>query len=141
GRGASERKGWGAVEGVGRATVGNAPERGLVAVDAAPRGRNSDGAAAVGALGQRYQPVGDGAPAAARRTAGILGGVEGIARRAEEVIVAGAAHTHDRAVRLADEDRAGLLDVLRESAVLLGDGILAGAHAAEGDLPARLVVE
>ena len=46
--------------------------------------------------------------------------VERVARRAEEVVVAGAAKAHDRAVGLADEDGAGLLDPLGERAVELG---------------------
>jgi hypothetical protein len=139
--GPSKRKGAGRAEGVGAADAGHTAEGRLVAVDAVPGGRDADGAAAIGALGQRHQPVGDGAAAAAGRAARVLGRVERIARGAEEIVVADAAHAHGRAVGLADQDGAGLLDMLGEGAIGIRDEILAGAHAAEAGLPARLEIE
>ena len=134
-----ERKGAG--EGIRPRDVGHPPERCLVAIDAGPRGRNADRAAAVGAFGQRQQPVGDRARAAARRAAGVLGDVEGIARRTEQVVVADPAEAHHRAVGLPHEDAAGLFDMLGEAAMEAGHEVLQRAHAAEGRDPARLEVE
>ena len=91
------------------------------------------------ASGSRPSPTAAGA--AARGAAGVLGGIEGIARRPEQVVVAGATKAHHRAVGLAQEDGAGLLDPLGEGAVEIRHEVLERAHAAEGARPARLEVE
>ncbi len=127
--------------GVGPHDHRHSAERRLVAVDTRPRGRDADRAAAVGALGERHQPVRHGRRAAARRAAGVVRGVERIPGRTEEVVVGDAAEPHHRAVRLADQDRAGLLDALGEHAVGVDHEILERAHASERARPAGLEVE
>ena len=96
----------------------HAAERRLVAVDAAPGRGDADRAAAVGALGERHaarrrRPP-RCRPTSRRCSSSVSNGLRG---RAEEVVVADAAEAHDRAVGLADQDRAGLLHALGEHAV------------------------
>ena len=119
----------------------HASERGLVAIDVAPRGRDADRAARIGAFGERQQTVGDRRCAAARRAAGVARHVERIAGRAEQVVVGDTAKPHRRRVGLADEDGAAALDAFGEHAVERRDVVLEGAHAAIGRRPARLEVE
>ena len=68
--------------------------------------------------------------------------IERIARRTEQIIVAGAAQPHGRAVGLADEDRArrGLRSARRTCRSNRPE-ILHRPHAAEGRRPARLEIE
>ena len=122
---AFEDEGNGAAEGLGPGHQRHAAERGLVAIDAAPGRGDADRAAAVGALAERQQPCRHRAGAAAGGAAGVLRQVEGVLRGAVEVVVAGAAEAEDRAVGLADEDRAGLLHPLDEHAVGVDDIVLA----------------
>ena len=138
---ALEDEGHVAAEGFRPGHQRHAPEGGLVSKDAAPGRRDADRAAAVGALAERQQARRHRAGAAAGRAAGVLRQVEGILRRAVEVVVAGAAEAEDRAVGLSDEDRAGLLHPLDEHAVVVDDVVLERADAAEGRDPARLEVE
>ncbi len=130
-----------AAEGIGPGHERDASGGRLVAIDAAPRRRDPDRAAAIGALGQRQQAIGDRTGTAARRAAGIAGDVEGIAAGPEQVVVADAAKAQDRAVGLAEDDGAGLLDPLGEHAVDVVDLVGERPDSAEGADEAWLEVE
>ena len=128
-------------EGVRARDERHAAERLLEPVDAAPRSRDANRAAAVGALGEGQQAIGHRGRAAARGPAGVPAGVKRVAARPEERVVAHAPEAHDRAVALADQDRARLLGTLRERAVGVELEVPQRRDAAERRRPPRLEVE
>src|SRR4029450_7966118 len=73
--------------------------------------------------------------------AGVLGQREGVAAGAEQVVVAGAPEPHDRTVGLAEHDRAGPLDPLRERTRDVRGELLERPHTTEGRRPTRREVE
>src|SRR5262249_6666377 len=117
------------------------PKRGLVTVDTAPGGRDPDRASSVSAFGEWNEAVCDCGGTAAGGTAGIAGGVEGIARRNAEVVVARPAQADRRLLRPPDQHGARPLDALREHAVEVQHVVGERANASKGGRPARLEVE
>jgi hypothetical protein len=67
--------------------------------------------------------------------------IEGIARRTEEIIVAGSTETHDRAIGLAQDDSTRTLDPLGEQAIGVDDMVFECPDATEGALPSRLEIK
>src|SRR5262249_24342476 len=130
----------GATKGIRPHGEGHAPERRLIAIDAAPRSGDADGAAAIGAFAKRQESRRYGASAAAGRAARVLRQVKGVLGRAVHVVVAGAAETEHRAVGLADHDCAGLLHALDEHAAGVDDIVLESANAPKGGDPTPLEV-
>ena len=116
-------------------------ERLLEAVDPAPRRGDPHRTAAVGPLRERQQPVGHRRGAAARRPAAVARGVERVAGRPEEDVVARRPEAHHRAVRLADHDRAGGLHPLGPHARRVDHVVAQRRDAAERRRPAGLEVE
>ena len=118
------------------------PAEGLLeAVDPAPRRGDPHRTAAVGPLRERQQPVGHRRGAAARRPAAVARGVERVAGRPEEDVVARRTEAHHRAVRLADHDRAGGLHPLGPHARRVDHVVAQRRDPAERGRPPGLEVE
>ena len=99
----------------------HAAARGLHADEIALRGRNANGALAVGGVRNRHDAGGDRARRAAGRSAGGIGRVERIAARAEEAAFRRAGNAEFRRVGFAEDNQAGGLGELRVDAVLRAD--------------------
>ena len=116
----------------------HAPGRGAQTEHAVPAGGIAQRAGEVAAVGKRHhaQRQGDrGAPRAASRTER---GIEGVARRAENLVGRVRAESKLRRVGLADEDRAGSPQPLDEERIVRGHMIVMEPRAPGRTQPARL---